>query len=112
MAFTEPGAPVPSTRPEGPAFPGTPRTPFGPVQWQVGEVVTGRPRGHAWWVDVSPEDNRAMETAYTNGVNEFTMGADEAAGNQGWHVDFPHLIQTNNTTRTMRPIRRVVLITR
>ena len=83
------------------------------VMWQASGWKQGTPE-NCWWRDVDAPTNMVLDAMWiTNPQGKFTLPAREGSSpemSDGWEIDFPALTQTNLKTKTVRLLRRVVVL--
>jgi hypothetical protein len=83
------------------------------VMWQASGWKQGTPES-SWWRDVDAPTNMVLDAMWiTNPQGKFTLPAREGSSpemSDGWEIDFPTLTQTNLKTKTVRLLRRVVVL--
>ena len=76
----------------------------GLIQWQTWISTTNK--GDQHWADYVEEENLAIDASFQTQKRPVTLGNPP----DSWTVDVNRMVQTNDTTRTERPIRRLVIL--
>ena len=74
-----------------------------PIVWQV---YTDDSHGTKHWADFKAHECLCMETALIEKQATVTLQVKEYT----WTIDLTNMVQTNDDTKTRRPIRRTVIV--
>ena len=74
-----------------------------PIVWQV---YTADTHGTKNWADFKAHECLRMETALIDKVSTVILKVNDYS----WAIDVINMIQTNDVTKTRRPIRRTVIV--
>ena len=76
----------------------------GLIQWQT--WIETKKKGDQHWADYVEEENLAIDASFQTGKRPVTLGNPP----DSWTVDLNRMVQSNDTSRTERPIRRLVIL--
>ena len=76
----------------------------GLIQWQT--WIETKKKGDQHWADYVEEENLAIDASFQTGKRPVTLGNPP----DSWTVDVNRMVQSNDTSGTERPIRRLVIL--